>query len=280
MRILLCTLIGFLMLSSSSLAAGGPTGGDDNSLPLPAGSYQNSCMGLEAWSTTWYEKPVTKLWMRGQCRNKSGTWKPTTLDDFDYCEKGSINNSNGSLTCTRKRTQLPPGSWSRTCFNAYVRASNNTLIAVCQQKNGLLTGTSLALDPKCPSISNVDGILKCGPEFPMPGGSWSLSCTEAKVRGSILEARCYDTNKYPQWTQLSLPCAKGASNLNGHLVCGGYADLLGGSWIQSCRNLNWDGSRIFAECKTKSGGWRANTLVLGQCTSKLAWNNDGHLTCH
>lgn len=277
----LVALFVFLM-APSSLAETGPTAGHDEKRNPPAGSYKDSCIQLEAWYTIWSggQKPWDQLWMRGKCRTKSDAWNNTSLWDYDYCEDGSINNNNGILTCTRKRTNTPPGSWSKSCINAYVRASNNTLVAICRKKNGLWTAASLALKSDCPSVANDDGSLKCESKFSMPIGSWSLSCYEAKIVGESLQARCRDTSGVLQWATLHLPCAKGAANFNGHLVCGGWADLLGGSWLQSCRNMNWDGLSIFAECRTKSGGWRNNTIVPAQCRPRQAWNNDGYLTCN
>lgn len=279
--------IGFLIVSMLMypLATAAEVIEETKTVPLPAGIYSQSCIELKAVSTHRQTLGKHDGWdmksLHGKCKTLVGTWNYTYLLDFDYCQEGSIANMGGSLACKRKETAKPPGSWSQSCVDAYVRESNNTLVASCRNKGGAVNSTSLALSPPCgTSIVNNDGVLKCLPKEQLPGGSWTLSCNSPRIVFSQLEARCRDRNGQYQLSRLYLPCDKPVSNLNGHLICGGVADLLGGSWYQSCRNLKWDGTTLFAECRTKSDKWRDNTIVPGQCKSKQAWNNNGYLTCH
>lgn len=56
---------------------------------MPEGSYKKSCRNCSDDGKT----------LSCQCKMKNGNYKETKLV-FDYCNKGSISNDNGNLTCT------------------------------------------------------------------------------------------------------------------------------------------------------------------------------------
>ncbi len=262
-----------------------PTSGKDQPIKadnLPGGSFRQTCYPVRGWVTTWpqkgYKSAWDQPWLHAYCKTMSGTTRETILYDFDYCKVGSITNIDGKLFCTRKETPVPPGSWSQTCVDAYVRESSKDLVALCRKKNGEWNSTSLWLVIQPCDIINDNGALNCA----LPGGSYAQSCRNIVYIWDLaqLQASCRDVNGNYQTSRVNLPCARPISNLNGHLFCGGWAELLGGSWQQSCQNMSWDGKDILStQCRTKSGNWRNNTINLAQCRSRQAWNNDGYLTC-
>jgi hypothetical protein len=53
----------------------------------------------------------------------------------------------------------------------------------------------------------------------------------------------------------------------------------GGSYQQTCRNIQAYGNHMEAECQTRDGGWRRTSLDgINQCSGEIV-NDDGNLTC-
>lgn len=55
---------------------------------------------------------------------------------------------------------LPPGSYLKTCQQCRVNQEGR-LTCMCQDRQQVLTKTSLALDESCGYIENIDGALQC-----------------------------------------------------------------------------------------------------------------------
>jgi hypothetical protein len=156
------------------------------------------------------------------------------------------------------------------------------MAAECRTMGNQWNFATLQLSADCRNAVNNNGTLSCA-GYDLPPGTWGQSCSNAHVDGSKLRANCNDSNQnVAPATELDLStCHKPVTNLNGYLFCGGWGDLLGGSWLQSCRSMVWDGgAQIYAQCRTSAGGWRDNTLYLSQCQGKGATNNNGVLTCN
>jgi PAS domain S-box-containing protein len=74
------------------------------SLPIPPGSYKESCTDIEMGDGR----------LRATCQNKLGRWVKTELYDPSRCAR-DIENSNGQLTCAGSTAPPPaPRDWERT----------------------------------------------------------------------------------------------------------------------------------------------------------------------
>jgi hypothetical protein len=57
------------------------------------------------------------------------------------------------------------------------------------------------------------------------------------------------------------------------------AQMPGGSYRQSCRDVQVRGDRLTAICRTRDGGWNQTSIgSIGQCAGGIA-NSDGRLVC-
>lgn len=57
------------------------------------------------------------------------------------------------------------------------------------------------------------------------------------------------------------------------------AQVPGGSYTQSCRDVQVRGDRLTATCRTQEGGWNQTAIGdIGQCVGGIA-NSDGRLVC-
>jgi hypothetical protein len=57
------------------------------------------------------------------------------------------------------------------------------------------------------------------------------------------------------------------------------AQVPGGSYLQSCRNVHMRGDRLVATCRTEEGRWNRTAINnIGRCAGGLA-NSDGRLIC-
>src|SRR3954452_12652119 len=57
------------------------------------------------------------------------------------------------------------------------------------------------------------------------------------------------------------------------------AQMPGGSYLQSCRDVHVRGDRLIANCRTEHGGWNQTSIDnIGRCAGGIA-NSDGRLVC-
>jgi hypothetical protein len=96
--------------------------------------------------------------LRARCQTSDGQFVETALD-YDQCS-GDIVNDEGRLECTRSGGRnVPPGSYSQTCRQIYVRG--DYLRAQCENRDGRWVWTQLNDWDNCRSITNLDGQLHC-----------------------------------------------------------------------------------------------------------------------
>lgn len=271
---------------------------------VPPGSYQQTCTDISVNGST----------LTARCQDTGGGWRSTQLNDYRDCNT-EIVNDNGSLRCSRGgygqgggygygQGGYPPGDYVQTCRN--IHTSGNRLDAECQKRDGGWRHTSLDNVNQCSSpIANDNGNLVCGRggygsggrgswQNGLPPGDYVQTCRNTRVDGNKLKAECQKRDG--GWRKTSLKnvdrCSSPIANDDGHLVCGrgGYGSpgdyhsgwqngLPPGDYVQTCRNIQVNGTRLDAECKARDGDWRRTSLYdIDRCSSPIA-NDDGHLVC-
>jgi hypothetical protein len=152
-----------------------------------------------------------------------------------------LSAATSAQPVSAQSTYLPQGSWQDSCRNPHMRGS--TLVAQCRADNDAWVRTSLDTS-QCSNgqISNQNGSLVCdrgGAYYrgndnrdsnyrgngrssnAMPAGSWSDSCVNSNMRGSVLVASCRnDRGDYrPASLDVNQCRASFVANRNGSLVC-------------------------------------------------------------
>ena len=201
----------------------------------------------------------------------------------------------------------PPGSYQQSCRD--LRMSGNRLYARCQDTGGRWHDTSLRDVDHCTGeINNINGRLDCSRSVNMPGGTFTATCKDVRMRYNVLYARC--RNRDGHWVDTSLSnyaqCQSAVENIDGQLSCGGqpgyydsdrdrnrdydrdhdydrdrdqYGRLPGGSYTQTCRDIHIHGNAIQADCQTMDGDWRNTSLDhINQCVGDIV-NDNGRLEC-
>src|SRR5215469_10888734 len=125
----------------------------------------------------------------------------------------------------------------------------------------------------------------------IPTGSYQQTCNNVSVNGAVLVANCQDRNG--TWRSAQLPgfqnCNADIMNDNGNLRCasGGYnygpgsqpVNGPGGSYAQSCRDVNVSGDDLHATCQTRDGNWHSTKLDdFNKCRGDIM-NDNGTLRC-
>jgi hypothetical protein len=112
-----------------------------------------------------------------------------------------------------------------------------------------------------------------------PAGSYKQTCPNRTVNNdNSIAAECrYDGGT--RWTRLPgvNQCKGDISNKNGNLYCD--RGLPAGSYIESCDNMDFNGSRIDANCRV-GNNWPRTSLLIGKCKAGTISNNNGNLTCN
>jgi hypothetical protein len=114
----------------------------------------------------------------------------------------------------------------------------------------------------------------------LPPGSYSRTCRDAALIGSVLTAQCRDQNGITIRSRLYVGnCFGDIINQLGELVCGGRS-LPRGTFHQTCTACTADGSALQCACRDTKGASITTTLDLASCD----WggditNKDGHLQC-
>ena len=187
---------------------------------------------------------------------------------------------------------LPAGSWQASCRGASV--NGRSFSAQCQTTSGGWRFSSIDL-AGCPGrlVGNNNGQLFCEGGRPdygggLPGGSWRNSCQNARMNGNVVYASCSTGSGYRQTSFAMRNCPGWAlGNSNGSLFCesggsgGGWnrpGHFPGGSWVNSCGNASMSGHVFSAQCSTGSG-YRATSIDMRSCPSRLVGNRNGFLFC-
>lgn len=113
-----------------------------------------------------------------------------------------------------------------------------------------------------------------------PGGSYSRTCNNETLIGSVLTANCKDQNGVTIRTRLYVGnCFGDISNQRGELVCGGR-NLPRGSYNQTCNECTAEGSGLQCTCRDTKGASIKTELDLASCAlGGNITNKDGHLQC-
>ena len=198
------------------------------------------------------------------------------------------------------KADTPPGSYRQTCKN--IKTSGSTLRARCKDGEGNYRDSELSNYYQCQNdIQNNNGYLQCGGgsgqygynqqwNGNVPAGSYQQTCRNVEVRGRSIWAECQDGNG--NWRGSELPnadrCTGEIQNINGNLQCtggygnGSYGDRRygqGGSYQQTCTDIERRGDRLRARCQDASGNWHDTELRdADRCNGEIQ-NINGNLQC-
>lgn len=252
-----------------------------STLPLPPGSWRDSCGEARAFSQNGGKV------LSARCSKAGGGSELSSLR-YDQC-RGDIANSNGRLVCgnpgplpPRPPVAIPDGSYKQTCRNPSI--TNGRLYADCRDSRG--TWNRSWIDPSLcrgRDIANIDGHLSCTVGGgAVPEGSYKQSCRNARVVLGILNAECRDGRG--AWNRTSIDprnCSgRDIANLNGRLSCtGGGNQLPPGSWRASCDQAYMTGSTLVATCRDSRGQRARSSLDTRTCGGRDIANINGRLTC-
>lgn len=177
----------------------------------------------------------------------------------------------------------PQGDYKNTCRDLMIVGW--TLEAQCQRRDGSWNLTSIYLRACDGPLSNADGELVCTKELPperIVQESFRKSCSDISLRKGTLEARCRKIDGSWNWSTLALKgCYGDITNVDGVLRCGGrqaHAPLPKGSYRQSCRDLEVQGSVLTGECRDNRGSWVPANLDLKRCRGQVD-NRNGRFVC-
>ena len=211
----------------------------------------------------------------------------------------------------------PPGSYQQTCRDIGVRG--DVLSARCQDTSGQWRDTQMRDISYCNGdISNENGALRCNGSVGtyqgsnnggyyggynqggIPGGSYTQTCQDVRIRGNDLEARCQSVDGGWRTTRLSGfdRCGGDIANDNGSLRCTGSGYGYGGrrddddynrgyvggyqgnnSYTQTCRDVRRRGDTLEAVCQSRDGDWHQTTLNdYRDCGGQIV-NDGGNLRC-
>lgn len=209
----------------------------------------------------------------------------------------------------------PPGSYQQTCRDIGVRG--DVLSARCQDTSGQWRDTQMRGTSYCNGdISNENGALRCNGSVGtyqgsnnggyyggynqggVPGGSYTQTCQDVRIRGNDLEARCQSVDGGWRTTRLNGfdRCGGDIANDNGYLRCTGSGYGYGGrrdddydrgyvggygnnSYTQTCRDVRRRGDTLEAVCQSRDGDWHRTTLNDYQdCRGQIV-NDGGNLRC-
>ena len=211
----------------------------------------------------------------------------------------------------------PPGSYQQTCRDIGVRG--DVLTAKCQDTGGNWRNAQMRDISYCNGdITNDNGALRCNGSVGtyqggnnggyyggynqggIPGGSYSQTCQDVRIRGNDLEARCQTTNGDWRTTRLNRfdRCGDDIANDNGYLRCTGSGYGYGGrrddgdynrgyvggyqgnsSYMQTCRDVRRRGDTLEAVCQSRDGDWHQTTLNdYRDCRGQIV-NDGGNLRC-
>lgn len=177
----------------------------------------------------------------------------------------------------------PQGDYKNSCRELVIVGW--MLEAQCQRRDGSWNSTSIYLRACDGPLSNEDGELVCTKDMQPEKillESFRESCRDISLRRGTLEARCRKVDGTWNWSTLALSgCYGDITNDDGILRCGGrqvHALLPTGSYRQSCRNLEVQGTVLNGECRDNRGHWVLSSLDLTPCGGQVD-NRNGVLGC-
>jgi hypothetical protein len=118
-----------------------------------------------------------------------------------------------------------------------------------------------------------------------PAGSYQQTCSDVSVKKGTLYAKCQDAKGKSHSAKLShYEKCSDIANKNGKLECAGAEKAAapsqpGGSYTDSCRNIQMKGTTLHAVCKSLDGREMPTTLKdANRCAEGVA-NINGILNC-
>ena len=114
----------------------------------------------------------------------------------------------------------------------------------------------------------------------VPSGSYSRTCNDEALIGSVLTAHCKDQNGVTIHTRLYIGnCAGDISNVFGELVCQSRR-LPSGTYARTCTSCRTEGSSLQCTCRDTKEKPINTALDLASCEWRRdIYNKDGHLQC-
>lgn len=114
----------------------------------------------------------------------------------------------------------------------------------------------------------------------VPSGSYTRTCSNETMLGSVLTARCKDQNGETIHTRLYVgTCMGDITNVLGELVCESRR-LPSGSYTRTCTSCRSEGSSLQCTCRDIKQAPIRTALDLASCEWRRdIYNKDGHLQC-
>ena len=98
-----------------------------------------------------------------------------------------------------------------------------------------------------------------------PSGSYTRSCTDVEMIGSVLTAQCKDQNGVTIHTRLYVrDCNGDITNVSGELVCN-HRNLPSGSFNRTCSACTAEGSSLRCTCRDTKQESIKTALDLASC---------------
>lgn len=176
---------------------------------MPPGSYAQSCRDIRVEGDR----------MSAICATRQGTAQRSTIS-LDNCP-GSIANDNGRLTCegggrgsSPRRGYGPDSGYPEREYGP-PRSRDYGQPDDDRRRYG-----------RPPAQNEYPPEGRQGPRpyreggVGLPPGSWQASCVSAQMQGSMLIARCRDTQGGSRQTSIDVRSCRAIANRNGQLVCG------------------------------------------------------------
>ncbi len=210
--------------------------------------------------------------------------KNLNLSFFILSALGLMLISSLLLPTDTMAQQYPPGNYKESCTNLV--KIGHMLEAKCRKEDGTWNSTVLFYGSCNGPIHNNNGQLTCnqggGGNNWLPPGNYKNSCTNIRVEGNMLQARCERRDGSSRFTSIDYEnCYSDITNQNGRLTCGQrhhHNMLPRGSYKQSCRDLSVNGDILSAECQKRNGNWRWTSIDFGDCYGDVV-NHNGRLIC-
>jgi hypothetical protein len=231
---------------------------------------------------------LKRHWLYRKRNAVSFIWE-TTMRALSITSALAFSLVSLSTTNSWATSDMPRGSWKQSCI--FIDMAGSTLLAECKKIDGSLVESSLNMKTcaRRSTVSNMDGVLTCdkgtkaSTETQLPKGSWSESCTNGRMEGSVLLARCRTKSGQMRSASLNVAECKQSSvwNNDGWLSCDTPKQtyhLPAGSWSQSCEGARVEGNTMVATCMNIEGLRVISALDLRTCDGPVA-NTDGNLTC-
>jgi len=118
-----------------------------------------------------------------------------------------------------------------------------------------------------------------------PAGSYQQTCSEISVKKGTLYAKCQDAQGKSHSAKLShFEKCSDIANKNGKLECAGEEKAAapsqpGGSYTDSCRNIQMKGTTLHAVCKSLDGRELPTSLKYANRCAEGVANINGILNC-